>query len=356
LKPILNDPPKKVLVVRLKAIGDVLLATPVLRALRKSYPAAKIHFLTHAVGEPLVRHNPHLDRVLVHPRKDGPWGDRLRFFRSLRAEGYDLVLDLESTPRSALLTLATASPVRVGYAFRVRKWAFTHPVPKNQSRKYQGEICLDLARAVGLAGDGPRTELYLGSEEKGQAKEWADRTGFSGQVRKVGLNPTGSWSAKLWPLEHWKTLIAALERDLGLKPAIFWGPGAEGTVEAIVKGSGGKCFVLPKTDLLQGAAHLAGFDLLIGNDGTPQHMAQALGTPTLTLFGPSWAVGYTPPLGPHRSLQHYLDCGPCDHTTCPNPPQGGTGRYQLECLDRILPGTVLREAGALLGTVAKGSV
>jgi ADP-heptose:LPS heptosyltransferase len=349
MKPFPSDPPKKILVIRLKAIGDVLLATPVVRALRKAHPSSTLHFLTHAVAEPLIRHDPRLDRVIVHPRKDGPLGERLRFFRDLRAERYDLVLDLESTPRSAVLTFVTGAPVRVGHAFRVREWAFTHPVPRNRVRKYQAEVCLDLVRAMGASTDGPGTEIFLTEAEREWAMAKASEGGLLSQARRIGLNPTGSWSAKRWPKGNWRGMIALLHDSFRSKPVLFWGPGDEGRVRDITAGLEGKCLVMPRTGLREAAAYLSRLELLIGTDGTPQHLAQALGVPTLTLFGPSWAIGYTPPVGPHKALQRFLDCGPCDHTTCPHPPKGqGPGHYERECLDLLTPRKVLQAARSLL--------
>ncbi len=346
------ESPKKILIIRLKAIGDVLMATPVIRALRRAYPQAEIHFLTLPLGEPLLRHNPYLSSVLVHPEKTASLGEKLRLFHRLRQARYDWVLDLEATPRSAWLTLATLASTRVGYAFRVREWAFTHPVPKNKLRKFQGEVCLDLARSLGVPGDGPQTEIFLGEGEKKWAAEYFSRPEVASQKWKIALNPTGAWSAKQWPVERWRELIPLLVGTFGVKPILYWGPGSEGLVGEIAQGLERSVLLKPETTLLQAAAFISKLDLLIGSDGTPQHMAQALGTPSLTLWGPGWGVGWTLPNDPrHRFLQHFLDCGPCDHTVCPHPAKSDAGgHYQRECLDLIKPATLLQLARTMLGS------
>src|SRR5258708_5574654 len=114
----LSQAPQRILLIRLKGIGDVILSTPLLRALRKSYPSSEIHFLTRSFAAPILRHNPYVNRVLVHPEKTAPVAELLHFVKSLHDTRYDWVLDLAAEPRSAWLTFATRAPLRAGYAFR----------------------------------------------------------------------------------------------------------------------------------------------------------------------------------------------------------------------------------------------
>ena len=358
LESIRTAEPKKILVIRLRAIGDIVMATPVLRALRKTFPAAQIHFATYAVNEPLLRYNPNLDGLKIYPPINSSLLEKLKFLLGIRWERYDWVFDLEATPRSAWLTLATGAPERVGYAFRVRKWAFTQRVPKNQVRRFQSDVCLSLIRHLGVKDDGIRTEIFLGPEEKAWAKDYFNQPELARQRWRIGLNPTGAWTSKQWPVERWRQLISLLNESLGIKPFLFWGPGSEVLVKEISKGLEDQLILIPETTLLQAAAFVSGLNLLIGTDGTPQHMAQALGTPCLTLFGPSWGNGWTLTGDPrYRYLQHFLDCGPCDHTLCPFPerpadasgfPPTGSPHYHRECMDRITPETVLGVARQML--------
>jgi ADP-heptose:LPS heptosyltransferase len=358
LKPTPPDSPRKILVIRLRAIGDIVLSTPVLRALRKAFPSVQIHFATYAVNEPLLRHNPNLNRLMLNPPNRSSFIEKLGFLRAIRREKYDWVFDLEATPRSAWLTLATGAAQRVGYAFRVRKWAFTHAVPKNQVRRYQADVCLSLIRHLGVPDDGLQTEIFLGPQEKDWALDYFKRPELSQLKWRVGFNPTGAWTSKQWPVRRWRELISLLNGSLGIKPLFFWGPGSEGLVREISQGLEDRMIVIPETTLLQAAAFISGLNLLIGSDGTPQHMAQALGIPSLTLFGPSWGNGWTLSGDTrYRYLQHFLDCGPCDRTLCPFPElpsdvpgflPPGSAHYHRECMDRITPESVLGLAKQML--------
>jgi ADP-heptose:LPS heptosyltransferase len=210
---------------------------------------------------------------------------------------------------------------------------------------------LSLIRHLGVPDDGLQTELFLGPEEEAWVKDYFNQPELLKQRWRIGLNPTGAWTSKQWPVQHWRHLILLLHDGLGIKPILFWGPGSEALVREISLGLEDKLILIPETTLLQAAAFISGLNLLIGSDGTPQHMAQALETPSLTLFGPSWGNGWTlPGDSRYRYLQHFLDCGPCDHTLCPFPerrsvdsgyPLPEPSHYHRECLDRITPETVL---------------
>jgi len=342
--------PRKILLIRLKGIGDVILSTPLLRALKKTFPEAKIDFLTRSFCAPILSHNPHLRQILVHPEKSAPIGETFAFVKRLRDEGYDWVLDLAAEPRSAWLTLATGAPLRAGYAFRIRQWAFTHPIPKNKIRKYQAEVNLDLLRALGVPDEGHQAEIFLNEEEKNWASNAVAEPEFKNLKWKIGLNPTGMWSSKRWPADHWRRLASSIYGQWGVKPILLGGPADKEVLAEIQWGIEDKVLVKADSSLLQSAAFISHLDLLIGNDGTPQHMAQALGTKSLTLCGPHWGMSWTKPKDiRHRYLQHFLDCGPCDLNVCPFPRGEGAAKHTYqECLTKITSQEVKRVAGEMI--------
>ena len=340
----------RILVVRLKAIGDLLLSTAFLRALRKARPQAEIHLLTTRSCEPVVRHSPRIDRVLLHPEPGASWGERLRFFRDLRSARYGQVFDLGATPRSAWITLATGAPERIGFDFRIRKWAFTCPVPRNRVRKFQSLVVMDLLKPLGIPGDGDATELFLGPEEEEWARRYFGSPPVSELGRRIGINPTGTWPSKRWPEGLWRETAVLIHGKMGVKPILFGGPDDDALLASVREGIEDKTLVKPSTTLLEAAAFIAGLDVLLGSDGTPQHLAQALGTPSLTLWGPGWGLGWTKPSDPrHRYLQNFLDCGPCDRTRCPYPEEAGRAPHtRRECLTRWSPSAVVEALQRLL--------
>jgi ADP-heptose:LPS heptosyltransferase len=342
--------PGRILLIRLKGIGDVVLSTPLLRALQKTFPAAELHFLTRDFCAPILAHNPRLKKLWVLPAKSAPWGETFSFLSALRKARFDWVVDLAAEPRSAWLVLATGAPLRAGYAFRFRRWAFNCPIPKNKVRKYQGEVNLDLVRALGVPGDGTETELYFGGE-----REWAGELFSRGEWAeagpRIGLNPTGAWPSKRWPVLYWRQVAQRLKKELGVRPILLGGPQDGDLIREIASGLEETVRVKPETTLLQAAAFIGRLDLLIGNDGTPQHLAQALDVKSFTLCGPHWGISWVKPGDPrHRHLQHFLDCGPCDLNTCPFPGKPTLGdHYHQECMDLISPEKVFQAACQMVG-------
>jgi ADP-heptose:LPS heptosyltransferase len=343
--------PQKILVIRLKGIGDVILSTPFLRALKKAYPAAEIHYLTRSLCAPILQNDPSVHKLWIHPEKKAPLGDLFRFLGELRDEKFDWVLDLAAEPRSAWLTIATGAPLRVGFDIRLRRWAFNHRVPpRRYERRYQVEVFLDILRSLGIEGDGIDTKIALDPADLVWAKgQWALGE-FAGLKKRIGLNTTGTWSSKRWPADHWRRLAVKIHQQWGVKPVLIGGPNDGEVLDEVSWGIEDKVLRMPGTALLKAAAFISQMDLLIGNDGTPQHLAQAFGVPSLTLCGPHWGMSWVKPNDPHhRYLQHFLDCGPCDRNICPHPRQAGPGKhFHQECMVLLAPEMVFAAAGELL--------
>jgi heptosyltransferase III len=351
VKPRLPTSPKRILLIRLKGIGDVILSTPVVRALRKAFPEAEIHFLTRSFCAPILAHNPHVNKVVVHPEKGATLFEILRFIGTLRNARYDWVVDLAAEPRSAWLTFFSGAPLRAGFAFHGRKWAFNRKIPKNKERKYQVEVNLDIIRALGIPDDGLQTDIFLVPWEKQWAEKAWNELGQKGKLKwKVGLNPTGMWSSKRWPADHWRRLAILIHDRWGVTPVLFGGPEDKEILEEVRWGIEDKVLVKPAGGLLESTAFVSQMDILIGNDGTPQHLAQAFGVKSLTLCGPHWGMSWTKPDRRHRYLQHILDCGPCDLNVCPFPRQEGKATHvHQECLLKITPQKVFESAQEMMG-------
>jgi ADP-heptose:LPS heptosyltransferase len=151
-------------------------------------------------------------------------------------------------------------------------------------------------------------------------------------------------------VEYWRRLASLIHDQWGVKPILCGGPGDEALLQEIKWGMEEKLLEMPRTDLLQAAAFISQMDLLIGNDGTPQHLAQAFGTKSLTICGPHWGLGWVKPNDSrHRFLQHFLDCGPCDKNVCPFPRQEGLAKHvHQECLLKITPRIVFGTACEML--------
>src|SRR5688572_7827346 len=146
----------KVLLVRLRLIGDVMFTTPIVRAVRRQYPDAHISYLVEALAAPVLRGNPHLDDLIVAPKRRGAarLRDDLAIARRLRRARYDVAIDLHGGPRGAWFTWASGAPRRIGYTIAGRSWMYTDVVPRaaDLSPRHSVANQFDLLAPLGITG------------------------------------------------------------------------------------------------------------------------------------------------------------------------------------------------------------
>ncbi len=212
---------KKILVMRFRALGDVLLATPLLRALKRRYPDARLDYLVDASLAPLLAGSSDCDRVLAYPRRarirtlsDLRWASRLR------REDYDFLLDLQGSGTSALFTAFSGAPRRHGYRVRHRHFFYTEKAdrgwPADRGRPYAPVNHFRLVESLGIEPDDLELKLPV---LPGEVDPFSRPTG---PVLLVA--PGATWSAKQWPQEHYVALIREL-RGEGVQVFLMGGPG-----------------------------------------------------------------------------------------------------------------------------------
>jgi len=315
-------PPSSLLLLRTHAIGDVLLTTPVIRALKQAWPQTRLSMLVGHKSRPVLEGNPYLDEILSFPES---WWFQHRFdkiwtlTRRLRRYPKDGLILFHASPLLHLWGCWLKAPLRVGFDSQGSGFSLTHKVPLSTgSRRYLGDINLDLVRILGLPAGSPELDLFLQADElKSAQRLLPDKTAgprLVGIAPGGGQNPLEQISVKQWPPEHYVKLLIRLSR---LFPLIFvlLGDRHDTAIEAIaaqVAGHGVQTLNLRgRTTLRELAAVIQQLDLLITNDSSPLHLAVALKTPVVSLFGPTaaWALC---PSGPRRlALQSPAACSPC---------------------------------------------
>lgn len=332
---------RRILVLRRRALGDLLLTLPAVRALAESYPAAGVDLLVDTPFVPVVRGLPYVRDVLVFP--DAPSTPRgrgralLALFAAVRRTGYDLVVDALGTPRTALLAWWSGARVRAGFAIRGRAWAYTVTVPRSDARRpvYMRDAYLELVAAVG-ATSLDRSFAPAGGE--GTAP-WPE---LPGTGPRVALAPGATWPAKAWPFEHYVALAGRLIDEAGATVCVFWGPGEEALADRLVAAEP-RLVKAPGGDVAALARRLRAQDVLVSSDSGARHVAVGIGLATVGLFGPTDIPTATPPEGPHVTLTAPIECAPCQRLTCPLP--------ENYCLTRVTPDEVL---AAVRGLVVPG--
>lgn len=304
----------KILVIKLRAIGDVLLSTVVLKNLRYNFPTAKIDFLTEPPAKEIIEGNPFVDELIIFEREK----NNLIKFWKLRKRKYDLVIDLFCNPRSALLTFITGAKYRVGYAFRGRSYAYNIKLKPRKEIHHNIEFNLDALRAIDLEIIDKEIYMPLDEEaEKFAEKFWRKNNLYEKMV--IALNPSGTWETKRWGLDKFAKLGDMIVKNFNAKIIILWGNQKEfEDAQKIFLTMEEKPLLPPKTNLKQLASILKRCSFTISNDSGPMHISTAVGTPTLGIYGPTNPYAQGPYGEKHLWVRKEdLECIACNLTKCP---------------------------------------
>lgn len=340
---------RSILVLRLRAFGDTLLTTPTLRGLKRAYPRAHLAIVLEPSMAQVVAGLPYIDEVIPFDRlgfkRLGWWGELkavAAFWRQLRRRRFDLVVDVLGTPRTAAMALATGAPVRVGFGFRVRRWAYTlvrEPAPR---RKYIADYTADALRALGHEPDSLDLDFHVPPPAQAAMDAWLAGQGLDRGPRPLMVMGAGGWELKRYPLERMAAAVRLALGD-GRRAVFLWGPGEEAMARELAGQVPGG-LLAPATDLAQMGALLRRAAALLTNDNATKHLAVACGCPTVTVFGPTSDIAWHPPADPrHVSVKLGLDCMPCEALRC--------RRGDLACLRQLEPEAVARALRGLLEAV-----
>lgn len=316
--------PDRILVIKLRATGDVVLATPVIENLKRRFPRARLSFLTEEASADILRWNPFLDELIVLPVRRweragfrGSWREQARFYRNLRRKRFDLAIDLFGNPRSAVLTWLTGAPDRVGYAFRGRRHAYNTVVTSSDQTRHEVLFHLEALEAMDVPVAADRPSVAVPGTVEGKADRWL-RENAARARGVVGLNPGGGWAVKRWPPEYFGRLADALIDEYGVDVLILWGPGEEGLAGQVAGAMNNRPLLLPAVTLAELGAFLKRCRLLVSNDSGPMHMAAALNVPTVGIFGPTDPRAQGPWGDGHGVVrQENVDCLGCNRVDCP---------------------------------------
>lgn len=327
--------PRKILIIQPRRIGDVIVTTPVIDALRERFPDARIDFLVEPGMAPVLEGYPGLTERLVFEKSRF-----LRWALDIRRRRYDWVLDFMNNPRTAQLTWFSGAPLRAG--FRVPFWslAYTHLADRPARPTYAVQSKFGLLRRLGLVlPDGVLPRLTLSPGDFAGAQDWWDAQKLENYAQRVAVLPAHRHAIRQWPPEKFRALVERLARP-GRAFLLFGGPGEEEFLRSLAGHFKAHVFVIPPGPLRQAAALLSRCHAAATNDSGLMHLAVAVGTPTVTVYGPTWPGSWNPGVPPHRAVQAQgLSCLGCNRDRCP---------FRHECMEWVSPERVAVEVeGAL---------
>ncbi len=306
---------KKILIIKLKGIGDVVLSTVVLDNIRNDFPDAVIDFLTEPPSLPVFENLKQVNSVLVYRKKSFLSGLKIIF--TVMVKRYNLVLDFYSNPRTALITFLSLAKYRAGFPYRGRTYAYNLFGPQERSKYHSADLHLQFLKNVGLSYSTKNLYFSLKKKDDEFAKKFFEQQ-FNKSENIVGLCPGGGWESKKCDPVKFAEIGKAIIEKYNVKLLVLWGPDDLQDAKEIVRQVNKNIVLSSATNISEMAALMKSCKFIVSNDSGPLHIATAVNIPVLGIYGPT-----DPKLqGPYGEKHEYirfdeLDCINCNLLKCP---------------------------------------
>lgn len=324
---------REILIIKPSSMGDVVHTLPAVGVIRRRFPHAHISWLVKPEWASLLQGHPFIDEVLSVPFR---WRNLLGLFQTVRRRPFDLVVDFQGLFRSAVLGYLTWAPVRVGFADGREKshWFYTDVVPTRPGVIHAIERYLALAEAVG----GDIREFSFSIRPTGDAAAVVDlflkEAGLSERASFAIIHPSSRWESKRWNSDRFAELGDWLVGEKNLPVVFIGGPGDEEEIDRLINrmkrpavNGAGRLNLIELAELIRRAS------IFISNDSGPMHLAAAVGTPVIALFGPTDPEKVGPYGAGHVVIQKEIECSGCGRNRCVQ---------QNRCMNAIEIGDVQR--------------
>ena len=300
-------------------IGDMVLLTPTLRALKSTFPQSKLALLVRAGVAGLMATHPHLDEIIVDTkgRKPGTLRPFRQIIRRVRQGNFDMALVLHPTSfRNALIPFLARIPIRIGSCVGGRGILLTnshvHSLKLHEVYRY-----LQALKLIGISEPSDALEFWHSESDHRYARELLSLHSVDATRRVIGINLGTTWQTKLWTVEKFAEVITRLQKQIkcaivltGSSAEIELGKALERVVKEKVVNLAGKTTVMQLGGLIECC------DLLLTCDSGPMHIAAAVGTPVVALFGPTSPLRHSPHGEGHYVFEMPVSCRPCYKKVC----------------------------------------
>ena len=302
---------KSILFLRHDRIGDMVLSTAALKALKRAYPLAKISVLASQSNHEILEHNPHVDEILMYR-------GILWFLRAIRPQGYDQVIDSFVTYelKQAFMTYLAGGKYRIGFEEAGREIFFNLRGPVVSAPKRMVEYLLDLVEQLGGKRDGCVPEVFLIDEEREWASKALSSNGIGTNDLTVAIHPGAYYPSQRWPTERFGELTWRMLDQFEAKVVLLGSRDEKERVNKVKEIAGKKVQDFSGLKLRELMALVSTCDLFIGNNSGPLHIAAALKVPTVSLVGPTVTPLWLPFGKDHVVIKKDLSCSPCNKAVC----------------------------------------
>ncbi len=296
---------KKILIIQYKPFGDILLNTAYLPKLRARFPHTQIDFLIQKPYLTILEDNPNLDNLIVMQKvkKEIPKiMERIRIIKLVRREAYDMVIDQLRGTGSAQITMFSGAKYRVGWKLKRYNWLYNIKEERKNLR-YYGLLKFDVLKALGIKEEGDDTYYHIKKSSQETIDSWLTNIEHINKEFIV-VSPCSPVIYKQWSLDLYAQTLDRIVKELGLAVIMLWGPGELDRVNYIIEHMKEDAILAIKTNFNEAAALLFRSKLFFGNDGGINHLAIAVKTPSVAIFGPhsnpkKWQAN-------HKKIHTYL--------------------------------------------------
>lgn len=336
--------PKQIIIRMPNWLGDAVMGTPILQDIKTAYPEIKLTVLCHEAIHNLLLQNPYIDDFIVFSRekKHSPT-EKNRIFSLIREKQFDAGILLTRSFSSAWWFFRSGVKNRIGFQDHYRSPLLTHaiPVPKNEETEHQVITYKRLLEPIDISRSSTSPELFLQVQEQNRAKELLSEYGITQEHTLIGINPGAAFgSAKCWLPENFIALTKELEKDPTIRVAYFGDKTGKPLVDDICNACSPRTVNLAaKTDLRTLIALISRSNVFISNDSGPMHVAAALKTPLVAIFGSTNEIK-TGPYGVQNVIHKHVACSPCYLRACPT---------DFRCMKSITVDDVLNATYKYLG-------
>jgi predicted lipopolysaccharide heptosyltransferase III len=332
------------LIIKLRYIGDVLLATPTVRAIKTARPDVRVTMLVNRGTEDVLSGNPDMDEIVILDKES--LAEQWQLIAGLRRRRFDTVIDLTDGDRAAFLSWISGAPVRIGFndEHRWRGRCYTQVVQPAPGVRHRIDRDLEALKPLSIQAGSKDLQLWLMPEEANSADQLLDQLGVQRSQSIVILQPGARYWFKAWPSERFAELADRLTSQYGCQVLIGGSRQESDLAEQIRQMAKSRPIIMAgRTTIKQFAAIAKKSALFVGNDSGAMHIASAVGTPVVALFGPSSPVEWGPRGGATEVIYKGLDCRTCFHPIC--------HRGEQNCMKLIAVDEVMSASGRLMGRV-----
>ncbi|MBD3182475.1 lipopolysaccharide heptosyltransferase II [Candidatus Poribacteria bacterium] len=305
---------KNILLIRFGSLGDVVLTTPTIRAIRKEFPHARIAMLVGERSADVLTTNPHLDELITFERKARGLSETRRIVSVLKQYNFDVSIDMQRKFRSSLITYLGNVRLRIGY-HEPKGFLCSVKIPEDEN-KHAIDRNLDLLKPLGIETEDIKPEIFILKEHQDFARDELEKLGANFEYPALGMFPGAGWRHRCWPAQKFAEVGDMAISNKNASVVVLGGPKESDILEDISNRMKNKPILMKANMTIpQLAGVIQQCNLFISNDTGPMHISVAVNTPTIGLFGPGNHIKFRPLGEQNTFIRHNTPCSPCKQFT-----------------------------------------